>query len=149
MIAALIGVLFSSCLKHDLPDYPAFDNAEITLVNAEHRFEGTDEMWGQPIVKYQRLNVSQNINSDNGIINIDITVPAASGQFTVAERAKVVQTKLWLYVTISTAAKIEPVDGTPALGDALDATKPLKFVVTSAAGTKKNWTINVRSFSNN
>lgn len=141
--------LFSSCLKKGLTDYPLFDTNEITLVNVEHRFNGTGTMNGQPIVAYQKLNVVQTIDKPNGVINVAISVPAANGQFTAVEKTKVLQTKLWFYMNISTAATISPTGGTPALGDPTDATKPLKYVVTAANGTSRVWTINVTSFTNN
>lgn len=147
MLASL--ALFSSCLKKDLKDYPLFDTNEITLVNAEYRFNGSGTMNGQPIVAYQKLTVTQTVDQTNSVINVTIAVPAANGQFTASEKAKVVQNKLWFYMNISTAATISPTGGTPALGDPTDATQPLKYVVTAANGTSRVWTINVTSFTNN
>jgi len=147
MLASL--ALFSSCLKKDLKDYPLYDTNEITLVNAEHRFNGSATMNGQPIVAYQKLNVTQTVDKTNATINVVISVPAASGQFTAVEKAKVVQSNLWFYLNISTAASISPTGGTPALGDPTDATKPLKYVVTAANGASRVWTINITSFTNN
>jgi len=141
--------LFSSCLKKDLKDYPLYDTNEITLVNAEYRFNGSGTMNGQPIVAYQKLNVTQTVDKTNAVINVVISVPAANGQFTASEKAKVVQTNLWFYLNISTAASISPTAGTPALGDPSDATKPLKYVVTAANGASRVWTINITSFTNN
>jgi len=148
-ILLLVVTLTTSCLKKGLEDYPLFDTNEITLVNAEYRFNGTDIRNGQPVVAYQPLTVTQTVDQANAIINVQISVPAANGQFTTAEKAKVVQTKLWFNVNISTAATITPASGTPALGDPTDATKPLKYVVTAANGASRAWTINVTSFTNN
>lgn len=148
-IGLMLSVLCTSCLKKDLPEYPAFDGNEITLVNAEHRFNGTATMNGQPVVAYQKLALAQQVDKTSSTINVQITVPAATGQFTAAEKAKVVQSKLWFYMNISTAATISPTGGTPALGDPTDATKSLKYVVTAANGTSRVWTINVTSFTNN
>ncbi|WP_143009586.1 DUF5018-related domain-containing protein [Pedobacter soli] len=141
--------LFSSCLKKDLKDYPLYDINEITLVNVEHRFNGSATMNGQPIVVYQKLNATQTVDKTNAIINVAISVPAANGQFTAAEKANVVQSKLWFYMNISTAASIAPTGGTATLGDPTDATKPLKYVVTAANGASRVWTINITSFTNN
>lgn len=147
MLASL--ALFSSCLKKDLKDYPLFDANEITLVNAEHRFNGTGTMNGEPIVAYQKLTINQTIDKTNSTINVAIAVPAANGQFTTAEKARVQQNKLWFYLNISTAASISPTGGTPALGDPTDATKPLKYVVTAANGATRVWTINITAYTNN
>lgn len=149
----IIAMLFTSCLKKGLPELPLADGNAITLVNAEYRFEsGAKNMNGQSIVTNRTLTVVQgNIDKVNGIINVAISVPAAGSpvDFTAAEKAKVVQTKIWFNVNLSTAATISPTGGTPALGDPTDATKPLKYVVTAANGDVKVWTINVTSFSNN
>lgn len=149
VIALLVVALTSSCLKKNLEDYPLFDANEITLVNAEYRFNGSQTMNGQPVVAYQKLNVTQTIDNNTSTINVTVTVPAANGQFTATEKAKVNQNKLWLYMNISTAATIAPIGDTPKLGDPTDATKPLKYLVTAANGTTRAWTINVNSFTNN
>ena len=149
-ILLLIATLTTSCLKKGLEDYPVFDTNEITLVSSEYRFNGAvDVRNGQPVVMYQPLTVTQVVDQANSTINITIKVPAANGQFTATEKAKVVQSKLWFYVNISTAATISPTGGTPALGDPTDATKPLKYVVTAANGASRVWTVNVTSFTNN
>jgi len=148
-ILLFVVTLTTSCLKKGLEDYPLFDSNEITLVNAEYRFNSTDIRNGQPVVAYQPLTVTQTVDQANSTINVQITVPAASGQFTAAEKAKVVQNKLWFYMNISTAASISPTGGTPTLGDPTDATKPLKYVVTAANGANRVWTINITSFTNN
>ncbi|MGM9478304.1 DUF5018-related domain-containing protein [Pedobacter sp. GSP4] len=148
-IVLLLGTGLSSCIKKDLPEFASFDANEITLVNAEYRFNGSATMNGQPIVAYQKLNVTQTVDKANATINLAISVPAASGQFTAAEKAKVAQSNLWFYLNISTAATVSPTGGTPALGDPTDATKALKYVVTAANGTSRVWTINITSFTNN
>lgn len=147
LVASLIITMLSSCLKKDLPVYPEFDANEITLVNVEYRFNGSQMMNGQPVVAYQKLTVAQTIDKTSNTINVVITVPPASGEFTTAERVKVLQNKLWFYMNISTAAKISPEEGTPALGDPSDATKPLKYNVKAANGANKVWTINVTAFN--
>lgn len=147
LLLLLITLASSSCLKRDLPDLPLYDQNEITLVNTEYRFSGSGTMNGQPIVAYQKLDVAQQVNKETGTINVQITVPAASGQFTTEERNKVVQTHLWFYYNVSTAATMKAIDGTPAPGDPADATKPLKYEVTAANGAKKVWTVNVTSFT--
>lgn len=145
-LGLMMSFLCSSCLKKDLPEYPAFDANEITLVNVEHRFTGTATN-GQPVVAYQKLTLAQQVDKTTSTINVQITVPAATGQFTTVERAKVTQSKLWFYMNLSTAATIVPIEGTPKLGDPTDATKPLKYVVTAANGSSRIWTINVTAFN--
>lgn len=145
-VAFLFAVALSSCLEYNLPELPLYEGSEITLVSVEHRFNGSQTMHGQPIVAYQKLTVSQQINKDAGTVNVQISVPGPTEQFTAEEREKVVQTHLWFYVNISTAATIKPIEGTPKLGDPSDATKALKYEITAANGSKKIWTINVTAF---
>lgn len=147
IIVFLFFATLSSCLEHNLPELPLYDGNEITLVNAEYRFNGSQLMHGQPVVVYQKLNVAQQINKETSVIDVQITIPNPTGQFTAEEREKVVQTHLWFYVNISTAATIKPINGAPKLGDPGDATKPLKYEVTAANGAKKVWTINVTAFN--
>lgn len=149
LVLLVLALAFSSCLKKDLPELPLYDANEITAVNIEHRYESsTLNMWGQPVVSYKKMNTSQTIDKANSVINVTVAVPAASGDFTVAEKAKVAQNKLWLYLNISTAATISPTGGTPALGDPTDCTKPLKYIVKAANGATRVWTVNITSFTN-
>jgi len=147
ILAFTVIVLTSSCLKKDLPEFQSFEDNDITLVNVEHRFNGNLTMNGEPIVAYQKLNVTQTVDDNTSTINVEITVPVTSDEFTDAERDKVSQSKLWFYMNISTAASIIAIEGTPTLGDPTDATKPLKYEVTAANGDSKIWTINVTEFN--
>ncbi|WP_341837311.1 hypothetical protein WJU16_05455 [Chitinophaga pollutisoli] len=147
-LLSAIMICLSACLKKDLPEYPLFDGNEITLVSAEHRFNTGRMMNGQPVVGYQKLTTASQIDKANGVINVSITVPGASGDFTAAEKTKVTQSNLWFYCNISTAATIKAINGTPSLGDPTNATKPLQFEVTAANGEKRTWTINITSFTN-
>lgn len=137
----------TSCLKQDLPDYPLWEENEISNVYVEHRFESSDTYGDAPIVSYKRLDVEQIIDPVNATINIRITVPSAGNKFTEEERLKVDIEKLWMYVDISTAATIEPLDGTPPLGDPVNLKNTLRYLVTAANGNKKEWTIITDSFT--
>ena len=137
----------TSCLKEDLPEYPLWEENAITNVYVEYRFEGPKDYLGDPIVSYRRLDVVQDINPENGRITLDITVPSASGDFTEEVRAQVTNEQLWMYVDLSTAATIEPINGTPPMGDPADLTQPLHFRVTAANGDQKDWEIVTSSFT--
>lgn len=75
-----------------------------------------------------------------------VRVPDASGEFTESVRSSVSQSRLWGQVTVSTAARITPVDGSGKLGTPDDWTKERKFEVQAADGTVKVWTIRVTDF---
>lgn len=137
--------LLASCWE----DLPAYDGTDITKVGFYYRFAGPnkDTQTNEPIMVEKELNCNYDIDADAAVVNVDVTVPAAQGTFTEEERAKVTQSKLWGYVTLSTAARIFPENGTNALGTPDDWTKEHKFKVAAADGTSKIWTIKVRSFT--
>lgn len=138
--------LFASCNWQDLPSY---DEAEISAVQFSYRWAGDrkDGLTGEPIVEEQRLTSNCTVDSANGLISVAIIVPDASGNFTEAVRASVSQSKLWAQATISTAARLSPMDGAAALGTPDDWTKDKKFVVKAANGKEKVWTVKVTSFT--
>lgn len=139
-------ILFSSCLKKNLPAYPLWDGNAINNVYIEYRYN-SDQMYdGKPVAAYQRLSVEQIIDSAQSKITLNITVPAASGSFSSAIRDQVSQTKLWVYFDLSTAAIITPTGDTPKPGYSTDLTKPQSYIVTAANGQKHTWTIVVSSF---
>ena len=70
-------------------------------------------------------------------------IPAAGGKFTEAERAKVSLSNLVVYVNVSTAARVTPLDGSPKFGVPADWTREHKYSVMAADGTKKIWTVKV------
>ena len=76
-------------------------------------------------------------------MSIDVTVPVAEGDFTEEERAKVSLDNIAVMASISTAARVTPLDGSPKLGVPGDWSKPNKYLVTAANGNEKEWTIQV------
>lgn len=130
-------------------DLPAYEDAEITKVGFYYRFAGpeTDPVTDEPIIVEKELSCSYNINSEAATVDIDVTVPEANGSFTETERNNVSITKLWGYVNVSTAAKVEPVDGSPKLGTPGDWSSPRKYKVIAANGNTKVWTITVKSLN--
>jgi len=154
IVVILFSVLASSCLKKDLPEYPAFDGKSISVVNAEYRFKSRiHSMHGEPLVAMKELTVASQIDEASSTINISVTVPPAetgeTADFNAEEKAKVKQNGIWFYFTISTAATIKPLAGTAEPGYAADATKPLQYRVTAADGSTRDWTVKVISCVNN
>jgi hypothetical protein len=139
----IITTLFSSCLKEGLPKYPLFGDNKITNVYVEYRYNSSQQYGGQPVVAYQKLIVSQVIDSASSTIKVTLAVPAANGTFTSVERAKISLNNLVMYFDISTAATITAAGGTSKPGDVGDFSKPLSYVVTAANGQKRTWTVNV------
>ena len=142
MLLLMCMPLIASCSKADLP---AYEEAAIPKVGAYHRFYSGDKdaLTGENIVAQKELDRTNDIDSDNGIATAVFTIPAAGGKFTEAERAKVSLNNLVVYVNISTAARVTPLDGSPKFGVPADWTQEHKYSVMAADGTKKIWTIKV------
>lgn len=134
--------LITSC---DNADLPAYEEAEVTKVGAYHRFYSGDKdaLTGENIVAEKELESDFTIDSKTGVASTILTIPAAGGKFTEAERAKVSLSNLVVYVNVSTAARVTPIEGSPKFGVPADWTKEHKYSVMAADGTTKTWTIKV------
>lgn len=133
----------SSCLKSGLDDLPAYNDAQITNLNFEYRW--WDEEQRQMAVK--TLGIEKNISEDDNLITCKLTVPDASGSFTATIRQGVSLSKLIAYMDLSTAARVTPMNGAPALGNPGDfSAKEFKYLVTAADGTQREWTIKITDF---
>lgn len=143
----LLLPLLSACSWEELP---AYDGADITGVQVYYRWASStqkDPITGEPVVKQQVLGRSFTIDNETGNVTVNVTVPAVSGTFPQDARDACTQSKLWLQVSLSTAARLTPIDGSAPLGTPEDWTKPHKYKVTAADGTTKIWTITVASFT--
>lgn len=149
LLFALLSIGLSSCLKNGLDDLPAFDQAAISNVFLEHRFYDPADKWidGSSTVKFQRLVVSKRIVAATSGTQLDSviitpTVPKPTGSFTTEERLKVTLENIVVYMNISTAATISPLDGAPVLGKPGDFSSPRKYKVMAADGkTYRDWVI--------
>lgn len=145
LLIAVCLPLLTACWK----DLPAYEEAEITKVGFYHRFPGPniDSMTQEPIMIEKELSCKYDINSEEAVIKVKVTVPPANGVFTEIERDKVKQSALWGYVNLSTAARIAPLKEAKPLGTKDDWTKEHDFVVKAANGKVKTWTIQIESFN--
>ena len=127
-LLVLLCLPFVSSCKDDLE---AYEEAEITSVGAYHRYYTTekDALTGEFKVAEKELEKSNSINEDEAVVTATFTVPAASGSFTDAERAKVSLNKLVVYFNVSTAARVTPLDGSPKLGAPGDWTSERRYSV--------------------
>lgn len=133
----------------DWEDLPVYEEAEISAVQFYYRWasDSKDPITDEPIVKELQLSTSSNVNKETATIEATVTVPAASNSFPASVREGVTVNKLWGQVTVSTAARITPIDGAAALGTPDDWSKERKFVVKAANGTTKTWTIKIVNFN--
>lgn len=133
----------TSCIEWGLDELPVYAEAEVTSFNLEHRYivknaNGVEKM---TIVT---LNTDVQINKENGVITITASIPAPTSSLTQDERRKISLTSIVGYAKLSPAAKIEPIEGAPALGIPGDFSSERKYKVTAADGkTSKIWTVKV------
>lgn len=146
MLLLICLPLVSAC---DWEDLPEFEEAEISAVQLYYRWASSekDPVTQEPVVKEQRLNVSSDVNSEAGVIQLTVTVPAAGGDFTENVRKDVTTAKLWGQVSVSTAARITPIEGTATLGTPDNWGSDRKFSVKAANGNTKIWTIKIVQFN--
>ena len=136
ILAGLLALIFglSSCLKGNLPDLPAYSDADITELYSQYRYLDTEQYPdGSNIVRIVTLSVSDKSFS-NGTASATVTVPDASSFTVPGERDKVSATNIVMMCNISTGASIEPLEGAPKLGMPGDFSKLQKYKVTAADG---------------
>lgn len=148
LAAMLLAVVSTSCLEHDLEELDVYSGCDITRVDCEFRYKTGETHPGTQSEKvnqvyisaYSRTYVTDENDPNKGVCTIRYSknnIPAAYKD--TAESEMVV------YVTISTAATIKPINGAPTLGVPADWTADHQYEVTAADGTKKTWTIVVEA----
>lgn len=136
---------FSSCLTGGLEELPEYEDANITSVSTVQYRYISDEISaasGQNIVKDVNLTYKSEIDIDAALVKISVTTP---DNFPQAELDKLSKSNLLIAVGLSTAARISPTNGAPILGIPGDWSRANSYVVESASGKKKDWTIEVVS----
>ncbi|MGV8136069.1 MAG: BT_3044 domain-containing protein [Mangrovibacterium sp.] len=140
-ILPILLLSVTSCLKSDLDELPAYEEAEMTDFDLEYRFavKNSNEVDYLMVVT---LTTSPVVDEVNSTITLSPKIPSPTGDFTVDERKKVSLTSIVGYAKVSPAAKVEPIEGAPVLGKPGDFTASRKYRVTAADGkTSKVWTI--------
>lgn len=138
---------FSSCLDSNLDDLPEYEEADITSVSAVRYRYITDQKSpasGENIVEELDISYTSAINNDRGEIKINAKIPTDFPKDQINNLSK---SNLLVAVTLSTAARLIPVEGSPRLGVPADWSKANKYIVTSASGKQKEWTIEVVSLT--
>ena len=140
--ALLLAVVSTSCLKHDLEELDVYSGCDITRVDCAYRWKtgeihpGTQsEKVNQVYVSaYSRTYVTDESDPSRGVCTIRYSKTNIPEQY-----RSVAETEMVVYVTISTAATMKPINGAPALGIPADWTADHEYEVTAADGTKKIW----------
>ena len=146
--ALLLAVVSTSCLKHDLEELDVYSGCDITRVDCAYRWKtgeihpGTQsEKVNQVYVSaYSRTYVTDESDPSRGVCTIRYSKTNIPQQY-----RSVAETEMVVYVTISTAATMKPINGAPALGIPADWTADHEYEVTAADGTKKIWKIVVEA----
>lgn len=143
ILLAFIGCLgMTSCLESGYEDLDTYDGTEITgVVGTYYRYVNTSSTLsnGQNQVVQKTLTTS-NVQRDEkaGTLSFDVSLPA---NLTDAEKAGVNANALVVIVNISTAAVVEPINGSPAFGTPGDWSKANQYKVTAANGNTQTWTV--------
>ena len=137
-------LLFTSCLKSNLDDIDVYTGKDITSVRGLYYYysestsaNGDDIFnWGN----ISRANVV--IDADAGTVVIGTATPATE-HISEFNPQKVV-----IYLNLSTAATIRPIDGsaTPGIEADWTAGKVNRYIVTAADGSTKEWSIVVNQY---
>ena len=146
--ALLLAVVSTSCLKHDLEELDVYSGCDITRVDCAYRYKtgeihpGTQsEKVNQVYVSaYSRTYVTDESDPSRGVCTIRYSKTNIPEQY-----RSTAETEMVVYVTISTAATMKPINGAPALGIPADWTADHEYEVTAADGTKKIWMIVVEA----
>lgn len=145
LLLIMSTISFSSCLKGDLEELPLYEEAEITSVSTVRYRYVSDEKAPESddfLIKEVDLSYTSDIDSKTGAVKIYATVPA---EFPAKELNNLSRSELVIAVALSTAARLAPTNNSPKLGVPGDWSKENTYVVQAAAGSKKNWTIEVVS----
>ena len=134
-------LLNQSCLEMGLDEPPASNDAEITNINFEYRWEENGRLH---VMRLDRTIV----DTQSAKHVVDITVPDASENFPESVRNNVALNNLTAYCDISPGATIVPMGNSPQLGTIGNfSISDLKYNVIAADGTAKVWTIEIRNFN--
>lgn len=149
-IFILISFVFltSSCLTNGLEKLENFDSKDITgIVGVYHRYLGQpDDIipgTGEVHVYQKPLQcLKSEIDSEKGLAFFEVKV--VPEYLPALEVSKVSISKLVVVLSVSLASVIQPVEGNAILGVPADWSRPNKYIITAADGSKKNWTVELK-----
>ena len=133
-------ICLTGCLTSGIDEVEEeFDGADITgLQGVYYRYIDSSGN-----VQQVRLAIGSDINKEENTMEIVYLVPS---NFPQDQVDKVTTKNLVVVLNISTAAIIKPLEGAPTLGVPGDWSKPNKYEVTAANGTKKIWTVTLELY---
>lgn len=146
--------MLTGCLKSDLNDLPAFEDAQIVSLFTEFRYQdgvsknsdGSNKVFNLNLPVTRTFKLKENTGAVSDSVLLTVSVPAASGTFTEQIRSQVTSANLVVYGNLSTAASIAPLMGAPVWGVPGDFSAPRQYLVTAAdKKTTRTWVIKIAS----
>lgn len=149
IIFLLLGcmTLFASCLKSDLDDIEDSPLCAISSITMEYRWISQNAN-GYDQLSRQQLTLSKNTPDENNEIRFTVKVPATSSSFPKEVRDHVELDGLYMIAVISSAAKIQPLNGAPTLGvpGKFEIGKDYQYKVIAANGNSTIYHIVIENF---
>ena len=139
-----MALLATSCLEHDLEELETYSDCDITSGEIYWRYYGTDVIPGSGETQVKQVRLARAVSADQETNTFYIRY--VTGNLPESEVSKFTQSNVVIAVSISTAAIITPLEGSPKLGVPGDWSKPNKYEVKAANGDKKTWTIVVEPY---
>lgn len=140
-------VLFTSCLKSGLDDIEDSSLCAISSITMEYRWISHNAN-GYDQLSRQQMTLSKNTPDENNEIRFTVTVPAINSSFPKEVRDHVSLDGLYMITVISSAAKIQPLNGAPKLGlpGEFEIGKDYQYEVIAANGKSAVYHIAIEDF---
>lgn len=154
LAAFFLAVFSTSCLDSNLEDLEEFSGANIkSLNNVYYRYISDEFHEGTQDYKVKQVRIA---NGNWEVLKNDDETGEAEAQFDIQFSSSFEQFKgkldmskdIVVVVNIDQAAIIKPIEGSATLGAPGDWSKPNKYEVTAADGTKKIWTLKIDQIFN-
>ncbi|MCI5579758.1 MAG: hypothetical protein MR387_00320 [Phocaeicola plebeius] len=146
LFTLLLAVVATSCLENGLEELDTYTDCDITSGEIYWRYYGTDVIPGSGETQVKQVRLARAVEQDAD--NNTFYIRYVTGNLPADQVSAFTTSKVVIAVTISTAAVIKPIDGSPTLGVPGDWSKPNKYEVMAANGDKKVWTIVVEPYQN-
>lgn len=137
----LLTVISTSCLKHDLDEWDSYTEKAVVGVQGVYwRYYGEEVIPGSGEHKVKQVRIP------SGRFTNDLEKGTCSfvyqlGNLPDGQNEKFTNKNLVVVLNISTAATIEPLEGSTRLGVPGDWSKPNKYKITAADGSSQEWTV--------
>lgn len=140
-------LLFTSCLKSGLDDIENSDLCAISSLTMEYRWISQNANNYDQLSR-QQMTLSKNTPDENNEIRFTVTVPTVSTSFPKEVRDHVSLDGLYMITVISSAAKIQPLNGAPKLGvpGEFEIGKDYQYEVIAANGNRSVYHIVIEDF---